>query len=174
MRTEKQRATSVENGSKGHGPKTAQGKARSSKNALKHGFTCEFILLPGESHVEFEHLKRSYLERYQPRDGVEYSLVETMIQCDWEMHRAWNDQRFATYVRIDKQRKVVDRSYESPSPEFRISLARKAEFTEDDGYLQILERHLTRIENRAGRAQRRLTALRKDFPIPPAGDDLQN
>ena len=166
--TEKRRATSRENGKKGKGPKTEAGKNRSKMNAIKHGFTCEFILLPGESHVEFERLKRQYLNRFQPRDACEYTAVEEMVQCDWELHRAWLDQRCATFVRIDDQRERVDREFIGASPDFRMALARKAEFTEDHAYAQILERHITRITLRMARAQRRLEHLRKQFPIQPA------
>lgn len=171
-RTPAQRATSRENGKKGKGPKTESGKDRSKMNALKHGFTCEFLLLPGESHVEFEHLKRQYLQRFQPRDAVEYTLVEQLIQCDWELHRAWNDQRLSTYVRIDEQRKSVDSQYVDPSPEFRIALARKAEFTEDGAYAQILERHITRISQRMTRTLRALHNLRHQFPLAPESPSL--
>ena len=38
------------------GPRTEEGKARSSQNSLKHGAFSKSILLPGESQEEFDAL----------------------------------------------------------------------------------------------------------------------
>ena len=35
------------------GPRTADGKARSSQNALKHGFCAKYPVFPGEDPAEF-------------------------------------------------------------------------------------------------------------------------
>jgi hypothetical protein len=47
-------AASRRNGAKSRGPKTAEGKARSSQNALKHGFRAQkFVVVGDEDPKEF-------------------------------------------------------------------------------------------------------------------------
>jgi hypothetical protein len=54
---------SQRNGAKSCGPKTPEGKARSSQNALKHGLRAQkHMLLPGERASAFDALKAALLE----------------------------------------------------------------------------------------------------------------
>ena len=75
------------NGAKSKGPKTAQGKAASSKNALRHGLTANYAVTTLESQDDFELLLDSYQDRYQPSDGVEMELVQTLAITRWRLRR---------------------------------------------------------------------------------------
>ena len=49
---------SRKNGARSRGPKTAEGKARSARNALKHGLRAEkYVVLPEEDADEFAGLE---------------------------------------------------------------------------------------------------------------------
>ncbi|MBL8223542.1 MAG: hypothetical protein JNL62_30200, partial [Bryobacterales bacterium] len=48
------------NSQKSTGPRTPEGKQRSSENAVKHGIYTSSIVLPGESAEEFRKLLDAY------------------------------------------------------------------------------------------------------------------
>jgi hypothetical protein len=53
MASERQIAANRQNAKRSRGPKTEHGKARSSRNALRHGFSARKYLLAGESWEEY-------------------------------------------------------------------------------------------------------------------------
>jgi hypothetical protein len=76
------------NGAKSHGPKTPEGKARSSQNALRHGLTAaDSATLPTESQDDFQTLLDAYFDRYHPADAIEIELVETLAITRWRLRR---------------------------------------------------------------------------------------
>jgi hypothetical protein len=75
------------NGAKSKGPTTTEGKARSSQNALKHGLTAQFQVLPGESQEDFDALLESHQTLYQPSGAIEQDLVHTLAVTRWRLRR---------------------------------------------------------------------------------------
>jgi hypothetical protein len=76
------------NGAKSHGPKTPEGKAKSSQNALRHGLTAaDSATLPTESQDDFQSLLDAYLDRYHPADAIEIELVQTLAITRWRLRR---------------------------------------------------------------------------------------
>jgi hypothetical protein len=63
------------NGAKSHGPVTAEGKAISSRNSLRHGLTSTAVVLPGESPEEFQSLLDGYIDQFQPATAVDTNLT---------------------------------------------------------------------------------------------------
>ena len=57
---------SRENGFKSNGPFTEEGKQISSQNSLKHGLYSEKVVLPEESHQEFDLFYYDYISYYMP------------------------------------------------------------------------------------------------------------
>src|SRR5215471_2304271 len=66
MRTPKQAAASRANGAKSRGPVTPEGKAISSRNALKYGLYAESHIIPGEDSTDFDALVESFHQLYGP------------------------------------------------------------------------------------------------------------
>jgi hypothetical protein len=73
------------NAKKSTGPKSAEGKARSSLNSWKHGLTAERILIVGEDAREFETLCAELMEEWKPKSRTECALVERMAVQFWRL-----------------------------------------------------------------------------------------
>jgi hypothetical protein len=85
--SEKQRAASRANGAKSKGPVSVEGRARSSRNSLRHGFCSSVVVLPHEDQAHFEQLRDSYIDDFQPANQSQFDLVETMAAAQWRLNR---------------------------------------------------------------------------------------
>jgi hypothetical protein len=82
-------AASRRNGAKSTGPKTPQGKARSARNALKHGLCAEeFVVLHDEDAQAFAALEASVLEELAPQGALQRFLAGRMVRAAWRLERA--------------------------------------------------------------------------------------
>jgi hypothetical protein len=88
MPTELQSDTSRANGAKSKGPITAEGREKSSRNSLKHGYTAvDIILLDCDNSSEFQEMQDDYAATYQPASRVEQDLVDEMVISRWRLNR---------------------------------------------------------------------------------------
>ena len=87
MATAAQAAASRLNGALSHGPTSEEGKATSSLNALKTGLTGRTVLLPSEDAALYEAHLAQFRERYQPVDGQELALVQSLADTHWRLAR---------------------------------------------------------------------------------------
>src|ERR1041384_245717 len=77
------------NGAKSRGPVTPPGKARSARNALKHGLLSTDVVLASESKQPSKHPLDARVARWQPADQAELGCVEHMAAADWRIRRLW-------------------------------------------------------------------------------------
>ena len=70
------------------GPKTENGKQRSRRNALRHGFTAETVIEPLESRNEYRAFEAAILTEYLPQTPVEQELVRRLASLFWRLRRA--------------------------------------------------------------------------------------
>ena len=87
MRTERQQQASRANGTKSRGPKTPEGKARSSRNSIIHGLLTKTVLIKGESVSLFTTLQSEFTEEVAPATPFESTLVDMMISARWRSLR---------------------------------------------------------------------------------------
>jgi len=80
------------------GPRTAEGKANSSMNAMSHGLTSSKVVLPGEDSTQFHNLRQGLFDEHRPATPTETLLVEEMAQAHWRLERVRRrqDQAFDT------------------------------------------------------------------------------
>lgn len=90
MSSEKQIAANRANALKSTGPKTPEGKARTSMNALRHGALARSYVLHDECSDEFRLFTESFHREYQPRTATEIALTDTMATARWRLIRLAN------------------------------------------------------------------------------------
>lgn len=69
------------------GPRTPDGKAKSSQNSLKHGCRSEKTVLPDEDPAEFEATVQAWFDHYRPDTQPAVSLVEQLALAHWKLKR---------------------------------------------------------------------------------------
>jgi hypothetical protein len=74
---------------RGGGPKTLEGKANSSRNALKHGATSnKVVLLQNESEDAWQQMLADCHEEFRPVTGFEHRIVQEIAYIKWRAMRA--------------------------------------------------------------------------------------
>jgi len=77
------------NGLLTRGPKTPDGKVRSSQNAIRHGLLARSVVMENESAADFDTVRREMFDYFQPQASVEVALVEEMAAAFWKLRRLW-------------------------------------------------------------------------------------
>jgi len=71
------------------GPTSPEGRAASSRNAIKHGACCRTLVLPDESEEAWELVLAHFCKTYLPtEDSLEYDFVLKTAQAEWHRIRA--------------------------------------------------------------------------------------
>ncbi|HTB11459.1 MAG TPA: hypothetical protein VK752_07810 [Bryobacteraceae bacterium] len=69
------------------GPKTAEGKQRSSLNALRHGLTGQIVVMPTEDLRAYQLHLESFTDEYNPEGATEAHLVQALADTSWRLNR---------------------------------------------------------------------------------------
>ncbi len=88
----KQLAANRRNALKSTGPRTANGRAVSKMNAVKHGILSKEVVVRGlhirENPREFAALHARFVESLQPVGPVEEMLLDQIVTAHWRLRRA--------------------------------------------------------------------------------------
>src|SRR4029077_15159795 len=87
MATLKQFEANRRNAQKSTGPKTPEGKAAVSMNALRHGLRARTVVLPGENREEFNQLCDDLEVEWRPQSRTEHFYLEQMAVSQWKLTR---------------------------------------------------------------------------------------
>lgn len=85
MLTPKQAAANAANAQLSTGPTTPEGKARSSRNALKHGLTAREVVLEPGREAEFEAYRDALREDLGPQGAAEMELFNRAVHAGWTL-----------------------------------------------------------------------------------------
>ena len=76
------------NGKFSKGPTSPNGKAKSSKNALKHGFAATTnVVIRLEHESEFDAHRAGFHASFKPKDYFELQLVDQLAAISWRQNR---------------------------------------------------------------------------------------
>ena len=125
------------------GPKTEEGKARSSRNALKNGLYAKAALLPEESREEYLAFTSSLVVELKPAGPLQAELVQTVSDSLWRLRRI----RIAEASQTERLSDIIVDLPEQTAAEVRS--------------LESIGRHETRIQNVMLKALNQLKELQK-------------
>jgi len=80
------------NAQKSTGPKTPEGKARSSLNALRHGERAYTTLLPHEDEGMYQIHCEGFYQAMPPKNAIEAALLDDAIASAWRLKRTIRNQ----------------------------------------------------------------------------------
>ena len=76
------------NAQRSTGPKTQNGKARSSQNAVRHGLTAETVIGQLEDPADYRAFEQAVTTAYDAETAVERELVLRLASLLWRLRRA--------------------------------------------------------------------------------------
>ncbi len=159
MASQRQIAANRLNAQASTGPRTAEGKAASSGNALTHGLTARTVLLAGEDPEEYRRLRESMIAELRPEGALESELVEQIVSVLWRMRRVPAVEAALT-AWLEAVERESDRRCPALAPVKDITdklwLGRTAQELLGSGLMDRLNRHATGL-------QRQLSALVKEL-----------
>ena len=87
MATTEQTKANRQNAQKSTGPKTDEGKAAVSQNAVKHGIFAQSVIY-GENEGDYEAFHSKMFAEIDPVGAVELMLAERAVNLSWRLRRA--------------------------------------------------------------------------------------
>ncbi len=140
------------------GPRTPEGKARASMNAVKHGLFSAEVLLPGEDPALFESLRTEYAKSFHAETEQELSLVQEIVACRHRIHRIIGREAALTILTTEQQRAAVDKMFDADD-ETITALAEAAGFQANARLFNQLSIAEARLYRRAELSAKQLTEL---------------
>jgi hypothetical protein len=175
MTPEEKAKISRENGAKSRGPKTEQGKARSSRNALKTGEYSEkfkhFIppheaCIANEERQGYETLVEQLIAIYKPVNQLALDAVIDIAVSRWQIRRfqacitmTWNLSLAAATRRPN--------TFAPELAEIKVMVDATAELLSGNSVLVKLNREIARLQQVIARAERRIKFVHANFPDSP-------
>jgi hypothetical protein len=153
------------NAQKSTGPRTATGKAASSRNARKHGHLARAVLVNShslhESSREFKKVCADYYTSLKPVGPIEEMLVDRIVAAVWRLRRV----RHAESGEIGFNLDFVSKKSDEPNPV--PILLQAAEVTNREDVLRALEKSVPGCEFVLARLRDACAAVRRDEQLTP-------
>lgn len=119
MASARQIAANRLNARKSTGPRTIRGKARSRRNALRHGLTAHTVIDVFEKVEDYEALERQIANSYRPSCRLERELVCRLASLLWRLRRALSIETELLRLQGGDLGQAND-AYNAPRPSLRL------------------------------------------------------
>jgi len=158
------------------GPQTPEGRAAVRNNAVTHGLTAQYVVLPKENKEEFEDLFASFEAEYQPDGPTENLLLKQVVINAWRLQRLQGmETAFFGLASVDRRKYFAEQYRNTDAHDLHAYI-----FREDAGNDDVLSR-LARYESRIQRSfykalhelQRLRTLRNAQTPPQPHPDDSE-
>src|SRR5205809_6439863 len=170
MPTERQSESARINGAKSHGPKSAEGKKKSSRNALRHGCTAgHTILLACEDRGDFNRMRKDYDTMYKPVTMEEENLVAEMFATAWRLRRATTIETALIDLEVVTEEPKLKARFDTVDGGILLASAFRSLADESRSLALVLryEARLRRIHQQNYDMLLRLRQQRQSEPAPP-------
>jgi hypothetical protein len=162
MTTEAKIAANRANAQLSTGPRTPEGKAVSSQNALRHHNLAKAVLTRAECRRRFSEFVAGFHAEYQPSTATEVALVDALATARWKAMRMSNFEA----VQIDRQFDAQqDPAFETMDNDVRTGIA-YGEAVNHDRTMAGIGRAETRLQHQFNSAFDRLSRLKKSQSKP--------
>jgi hypothetical protein len=114
MATKAQIKANRKNARKSTGPRTDEGKAAVSKNAVKHGLFAKEAVISGEDQAYYDALHDEILAELAPSGVMETLLAERVVSLTWRLKRAvrFENQLIEVLIEQEELRMQEQKRYE--------------------------------------------------------------
>lgn len=157
--TKEQRAAiSRANGAKSKGPKTPEGKAITSRNALKAGISAKqakSLILEGvEREIDYKRFAAGIRSSFRPEDVAQAAIVDRITSLMWRQARVAREEALIVW-------EEADNSFGKKAPHYLIH---------NQGRMEAISRYEKHLSRELERAIEQINKLQKHHSPPPAID----
>ena len=172
------------NGPLSKGPKTDEGRAKSSQNSIKHGLSSnKLFVLSNEDPAEYDAMLADLVKMFRPANSIEMNLVTEMAGARWRLQRIWSIETATMNDRMKNQRDQFSHLCKGAGEDMRQALAFKS-LADNSQCLPLLRRYEKDLQRTFERAMQTLKQLRSmpqpvetqalEEPVPERQPDLRN
>lgn len=131
------------------GPTSSEGKARSARNNLRHGFQSQSVLLPGDDPAEYQALLDDLNSHFHPSELTQLRCVREMADAEWRLRRARLYQEELLTAQIDQLRPG-----HPEASAIQLQMLAYDTLLRESRFFAQLSRFETRFQNQYNRARR--------------------
>jgi hypothetical protein len=141
-----------QNGARSQGPKSADGKARSSQNARKHGLSAKTFLVSPDEQDAFDFQLAALRDFWDPQSAYEDFLVVKLARAEFMHTRAEDIQNNLIEVETDIIAPEIYQSFEAIDAQGALTLGYRS-LNDSSSAHRNIDRHLARLSRECIRAR---------------------